>query len=140
MGAGALQPCSVLQVATPLPCCPPKPTAIFTSDGITAMHLACAITLSGIALSGIAIISFRTSADLSIRLSMSVWSLSSFAQLMLPKIRTTLPSANKYFAAACFRNVILTLFRTQSGTQDCLLHDCNPGANHGLSGSRGRCQ
>src|SRR5215475_1378442 len=38
------------------------------------MHFASRITLSGIALSGVAMISFRTFAELSMRLVMSAWS------------------------------------------------------------------
>src|SRR5579864_6710932 len=71
IGAGALHPCSVRQVATPLPWLPPNPTAIFTIDGITAMHFASLITLSGTALSGVAMISSSTLAEASMRLEMS---------------------------------------------------------------------
>src|ERR1700756_1115197 len=78
IGAGALQtPASVRQVATPLPWLPPKPIAIFTIDGMTAIHFASRITLSGIALSGVAMISSSTFAEFSIRLSMSERSCSS---------------------------------------------------------------
>src|ERR1700680_88277 len=72
-------PVAVRQVATPLPWLSPNPTAIFTIDGITAMHLASLMTLSGIALSGIAVISSSTLAALSMRFSMSDLSLSSSA-------------------------------------------------------------
>src|ERR1700726_4301562 len=54
--------------------------AIFTMEGITAMHFALRMTLSGIALSGVAIISSRTLADASMRLEISDSSLSA-AQL-----------------------------------------------------------
>src|SRR5579864_8995732 len=54
--------------------------AIFTMEGITAIHFALPMTLSGIALSGVAIISSKTLADWSIRFAMSDWSLSA-AQL-----------------------------------------------------------
>src|ERR1700722_3381965 len=51
--------------------------AILTIEGITAMQLASLITLSGIALSGVAMISVRTRAEASIRFSISDVSLSS---------------------------------------------------------------
>src|SRR5258708_38939945 len=78
MGAGALQPLGVRQVATPLPCRPPNTTAIFTIDGITALHFASARILVGIALSGVAIISSRTLAAVSRRFLMSVSAFESF--------------------------------------------------------------
>src|SRR5437899_1456438 len=94
IGAGALQdPFSVRQVATPLPWFPPKPTAILIIDGITAMHFAFFITLSGMALSFTAIISSRTLADASIRLAMSDCSLSSADQLTPAKM----PSTRRHF-------------------------------------------
>src|SRR6476646_722003 len=72
IGAGALHaPEAVRQVATPFPWFPPKPTAILTIDGITAIHFALFITLSGMALSLTAMISSSTLAELSILLSMS---------------------------------------------------------------------
>src|ERR1035438_7356003 len=85
IGAGALQPEAVRQVATPLPWLPPKPTAIFTIEGITAMHFASRMTLSGMALSGVAMISFRTFADASIRLAISESSLSLSAAILTPR-------------------------------------------------------
>src|SRR6202795_3354400 len=60
MNAGALQPFSVRQVATPLPPLPPKMKPPLTMCGTTAMHFACSSTSSGIPLSGIAIISCNT--------------------------------------------------------------------------------
>src|SRR5436309_15247725 len=53
-------PLSKRQVAIPLPWLPPKPTAIFTIEGITAMHLASLMILSGMPLSGVAMISSST--------------------------------------------------------------------------------
>src|ERR1017187_5672280 len=85
IGAGALQPDSVRQLATPLPRFPPKPTAIFTIEGITAMHFASRMTLSGMALSGVAMISFRTFADASIRFAISESSLSLSAAILTPR-------------------------------------------------------
>ncbi len=90
IGAGALHPCSVRQVATPLPWLPPKPTAILTIDGITAIHFAPLMTLSGIALSGVAMISSRTLADASIRFAISESSLSSADQPMPTNIEQML--------------------------------------------------
>src|SRR5579864_6641757 len=58
-------------------------------EGITAIHFASRMTLSGIALSGVAIISFKTLADSSIRLAMSDWSLSA-AQLTPIKVEQML--------------------------------------------------
>src|ERR1700693_1384445 len=80
IGAIALHlPFSVRHVATPFPWLPPKPTAIFTIDGTTAIHFASLIILSGIRLSGVAIISSITLAELSILFSMSDLSLSDFS-------------------------------------------------------------
>src|SRR5437016_4464179 len=78
MGAGALQPLGVRQVATPLPCRPPNTSAIFTIDGITAIHFASPRILVGIPLSGVAMISSRTFADASRRFLMSVSAFESF--------------------------------------------------------------
>src|ERR1035438_1937924 len=89
IGAGALQPDVVRQVAPPVPCLPPKPTAIFTMEGITAIHFASRMTLSGIALSGVAMTSFKTLAEASIRLARSDSSLSA-AQLTPMKIEQRL--------------------------------------------------
>src|ERR1700675_1012771 len=97
IGAGALHPLDVLQVATPLPWLPPMPIAILIIEGTTAMHLASLMMLSGIALSGVAMISFRTLADASIRLLISAWSLSSAAQVKLAKIKSIVLSAKRYF-------------------------------------------
>src|ERR1700674_780229 len=99
IGAGALHPLDVLHVATPLPWLPPKPTAILIIEGTTAMHLASFIILSGIALSGVAMTSFRTRAEASIRLliSDSSLSLSSAAQVKLAKIKAIVVSAKRYF-------------------------------------------
>src|ERR1700756_5677028 len=75
IGAGALHPFPLLSVvrhvATPFPCLPPKPTAMFTIDGITMMHLASARILVGIPLSGVPMISSSTLAELSKRLTIS---------------------------------------------------------------------
>src|SRR6185437_5571364 len=92
MGAGALQPFPVRQLAIPLPWLPPNPTAIFTMEGITAMHCALPMTLSGIALSGVAIISSKTFAEASIRLAMSDLLFSSAAQLALTSTEQRLPT------------------------------------------------
>src|SRR5579863_1392660 len=67
MNAGALQPSAVRQVATPLPPSAPKTNPPFTMCGITATHLACSNTSSGIPLSGIPIISCNTVVALSSR-------------------------------------------------------------------------
>src|ERR1700687_412820 len=98
IGAGALHPFGVLQVATPLPWFPPKPIAILIIEGMTALHLASLIMLSGIALSGVAMISFSTLAAASIRLliSDSSLSLSSAAQVKLERTRAIV-SAKRYF-------------------------------------------
>src|SRR5258708_497957 len=50
--------------------------AILTIEGTTAMHFASLITLSGIALSGVLMISVRTLVEASRRFSISDWSLS----------------------------------------------------------------
>jgi hypothetical protein len=68
----------------------------FTIDGTIAMHLASTMTLSGIALAGVPLISLRTSADYSMRLVMSDLSLlSSAAQPTLARTRTTAVSKIK---------------------------------------------
>src|ERR1035438_10254564 len=108
IGAGALQPDAVRQVATPLPWLPPMPMAIFTMEGITAMHLASLITLSGIALSGVAIISFRTVADASRRLSISDRSLSSADHARPTQSKRPAPSTRKYLGNA---QLILVIIR-----------------------------
>src|SRR2546430_11417073 len=71
IGAGALQPDLVRQVATPLPWFPPIPRPILSIEGTTAIHCASPRTLSGIPLSGVDMISFSTFAALSRRLAMS---------------------------------------------------------------------
>src|SRR5580658_988575 len=65
--AGALQPSAVRQVATPLPPSAPNTNPPLTMCGITATHLACSNTSSGIPLSGIPIISCSTMVALSRR-------------------------------------------------------------------------
>src|SRR5579872_7222416 len=65
---------------------------------MTAMHFALFITLSGIALSGTAIISFNTLAELSIRLSMSDWFLSSSAAQLEPMNREQMPSTRRHLS------------------------------------------
>src|SRR6185437_8892408 len=70
-GAGALHPEVVRQVATPLPCRPPKTKPILTIDGMTARHFAESSSSSGIPLSGVPIISSKTVAAASIRLTCS---------------------------------------------------------------------
>src|SRR5258708_5223922 len=50
--------------------------AILTIEGTTAMHFASLITLSGIALSGVLMISVKTLVEASRRFSISDWSLS----------------------------------------------------------------
>src|SRR6266705_7164715 len=97
IGAGALQPFGVLHVATPLPWFPPIPIAILIIESTSAMHLASLIMLSGIALSGVAMISVRTLAAVSIRLLISASSLSSAAQVKLAKTSAMVVSANRYF-------------------------------------------
>src|SRR5690349_1081681 len=73
--AGALQPpLVVLQVATPLPCCPPMPNPPLIICGTMATHFAPLKTFSGMPLSGAAVISCRTVAALSSRLAASVLS------------------------------------------------------------------
>src|ERR1700730_425243 len=67
MNTGALQPCAVRQVATPLPPLPPKIKPPLTMCGTTATHFACCNTSSGIPLSGIPIISCNTLVALSSR-------------------------------------------------------------------------
>src|SRR5271157_1081883 len=67
MNAGALQPSAVRQVATPLPPLAPKTNPPLTICGMTATHLACSSTSSGIPLSGIPIISCITVVALSSR-------------------------------------------------------------------------
>src|ERR1700680_1442695 len=72
IGARALhRPFSVRHVATPLPRLLPKPNAIFTIDGTTAMHFASLMILFGMPLSGVAMISSNTLAELSILFSIS---------------------------------------------------------------------
>src|SRR6202020_1185368 len=65
-------------------------------EGITAIHFASCITLSGIALSGTAMISFRTLADASRRFSISDWSLSSADQAKLARSRRPEPSTKRF--------------------------------------------
>src|ERR1700735_1876625 len=65
-------------------------------DGITAIHFASCITLSGIALSGTAMISFRTLADASRRFSISDWSLSSAHHATLARSRRPEPSTKRF--------------------------------------------
>src|SRR5215471_4295216 len=110
-GAGALQaPDSVRQVAIPLPWFPPNPTAIFTIDGITAMHLALFITLSGIALSFTAMISSNTFADALSRLSISDWFFSSSADHPEPTNREQMPSTSRHLTHAEGSRVMFFLF------------------------------
>src|ERR1017187_510129 len=75
-------------------------TATFTMEGMTAMHFASLITLSGIALSGVAIISFRTWADASRRLSISDRSLSSADHARPTQSKRPAPSTRKYLGNA----------------------------------------
>src|SRR5580692_3991998 len=65
-------------------------------EGMTAMHFASCITLSGIALSGTPMTSFRTLADASRRLSISDWSLSSAHQAKLASSRRPEPSTKRF--------------------------------------------
>src|ERR1700736_4386541 len=95
IGAGALHPSGVLHVATPLPWFPPIPIAILIIEGTTAMHLASLMMLSGIALSGVAMISFSTLADASIRLLISASSLSSAAKVHLSKTKALVVSTQR---------------------------------------------
>src|ERR1700752_214330 len=96
IGAMALHlPFSVRHVATPLPWLPPKPTAIFTIDGITAIHFASLIILSGIPLSGVAMISSITLAELSLLFSMSDLSFSLSALQLMVASGKTLNNARK---------------------------------------------
>src|SRR5437879_9924528 len=95
IGAGALQPFGVLHVATPLPWFPPMPIAILIIEGTTAMHLASLIMLSGIALSGVAMISVRTLAAVSISLLISASSLYSAANVKLATNSTIVVCDNK---------------------------------------------
>src|ERR1700733_3540436 len=124
IGAGALHvPLSVRHVATPLPWLPPKPTAIFTMEGTTAMHFASFITLSGIALSGVAIISFKTLAALSSRLSISDWSLSSFDQARQPRMSKLAPKTSTYLGSVELIFVIGDLFRFHARSEQ--LFECS---------------
>src|ERR1700675_5001076 len=109
IGAGALHPFGVLHVATPLPWLPPMPIAILTIEGMTAIHLASLIMLSGIALSGVPMISFKTLAAESIRLLISDSSLSSAAQVRLERTKANVVSAKRYFL-----EFITNLFCAQS--------------------------
>src|ERR1700674_5688085 len=97
IGAGALHPFGVLHVATPLPWFPPIPIATLIIEGMTAIHRASLIMLSGIALSGVAMISFRTLAAASIRLLILDSSLSSAAQVRLERTKAMVASAKTYF-------------------------------------------
>src|SRR5437763_8794948 len=95
IGEGALQPLGVRQVATPLPWFPPKPIAIFIIEGMTATQRASAKTLSGIPLSGVAMISFSTLVALLIRFTTSESALFSEESLLVcaaPQV--TLENAN----------------------------------------------
>src|SRR5579864_9385992 len=99
IGAIALHlPVSVRHVATPFPWLPPKPTAIFTMEGTTAIHFASLIILSGMPLSGVAMISSSTFAELSILFSMSDWSLSLSALQPVPASSATVKRAKKALA------------------------------------------
>src|SRR3989442_13799885 len=84
-GAGALHPELVRQVAIPLPCRPPKTKPILTIDGMTATHLAESRSSSGIPLSGVPMISSKTVAAASIRLTCSDGSSDAIA-IVLTKI------------------------------------------------------
>src|ERR1700682_2558646 len=118
IGAGALHPFGVLQVATPLPWFPPMPIAILIIEGMTAIHRASLIMLSGIALSGVAMISFRTLAAESIRLLISDSSLSSAAQVRLESTKAIVARGKTYF-----REFIINLFCAQSEHGDYFLVD-----------------
>src|SRR5580704_9659150 len=72
------------------------PTAIFTIEGMTATHFASLITLSGIALSGVAMISFKTLVDASRRLAISDSSLSSADHAMPTQSSTLAPSTRRH--------------------------------------------
>jgi hypothetical protein len=61
------------------------------------MHLASLMMLSGIALSGVAMISFRTLAAPSIRLLISASSLSSAAQVKLANTNAIVVSTKRHF-------------------------------------------
>src|SRR5436190_211810 len=110
-GAGALQPLAVLHVATPLPCWPPKPTAIFTMLGTTAMHSASLMIFIGILLSFASMISVRTVAAVSIRFSISdlSFALSSAAHPELAIISTAVLSASTKLVVAPLRVVFIVL-------------------------------
>src|SRR6185312_4394399 len=97
IGAGALQPCAVRQVATPLPWFPPKPTAILTMDGTTATHSAESRTPFGIPLSGVPIISVRTVAAVSRRFSISDLSLSFCAHAIVLSTSSTEVSESRTY-------------------------------------------
>src|SRR5215472_12361905 len=113
MGAGALHPFSVRQVATPRPWLPPTPTAILTIEGTTAIHFAFFMTLSGIALSGTFMISSSTRAEASMCFSISDWSalvVSSCAHVKPVSIETR-PKTRRHFSHIDDFGVICPLFR-----------------------------
>src|ERR1700726_1070738 len=69
--AGALQPSGVRQEATPRPCLPPMMKPPLIKLGTTRMHFEPVNTSSGIPLSGVAIIDWRTSTDFCMRSTVS---------------------------------------------------------------------
>src|SRR6266853_295432 len=105
MKAGALHPVAVRQLATPRPCLPPTMKPALIRWGTTTMHFASSNTSSGIPLSGVAMISLRTSADFCRR---STESSLAVAQAMLPSNVTRLS-----------KTANLDLFISSSWESDC---------------------
>src|ERR1700674_4336514 len=73
--------------------------ATFTMEGMTAMHFASLITLSGIALSGTSIISVNTFVAASRRLSISDRSFSSADHATLASSSTLQPSTRRHLGS-----------------------------------------
>src|SRR4051812_48299054 len=90
-------------------------------EGMTAMHFAPLITLSGIALSGVPITSSSTLAEASIRLAMSDCSLSSADQLT-PTRSEQRPSTTRHLEAGEASSLIFVLFRAR---REHLLFECH---------------
>src|SRR3954465_12159893 len=90
-------------------------------EGMTAMHLAPLITLSGIALSGVPITSSSTLAEASIRLAMSDCSLSSADQIT-PTRSEQKPSTPRPLEAGEASSLIFVLFRAR---REHLLFECH---------------
>src|SRR6184192_1806655 len=92
MKTGPLHPCAVRQVTTPCPYCASTMKAPFLKLGTTAMQVAFCITLDGMLLSGVRMISSITFFDASTRWSNAALSLAANAGIHNPAMHTKLSS------------------------------------------------